>query len=175
MSYFDKTTGEEFICQVFIASLGYSQKTYIQAYASQKVLDFIDALNKCVVYFGGVPKAIVPDNLKSTVIKSDRYEPTLNRVLEDWANHNDTTILPARAAKPKDKSLVEGAVKTAYSRVYAPLRDKIFTSIYDLNQAIDAENIRHNNTKFQKKTSQDKNCLILKKSRFYKLCHLQHL
>ena len=151
MSYFDKTTGEEFICQVFVASLGYSQKTYIQAFASQKVLDFIDALNKCVVFFGGVPKAIVPDNLKSAVIKSDRYEPTLNRVLEDWANHNDTTILPARAAKPKDKSLVEGAVKTAYSRVYAPLRDKIFTSIYDLNQAIDAENIRHNNTKFQKK------------------------
>ena len=150
MSYFDKATGEEIKCQIFIASLGFSQKTYIQAFLSQKVSNFIEALNKCVVYFGGVSKAIVPDNLKSAVIKSDRYEPTLNRVLEDWANHNNTTILPARAVKPKDKSL-EGAVKTAYSRVYAPLRDKKFTSIYDLNQAITAENERHNQTKFQKK------------------------
>jgi hypothetical protein len=151
LSYFDKSTGEEIKCQVFIATLGYSQKSYIQVFSSQKVIDFMDALNKCVVYFGGVPKAIVPDNLKSAVIKSDRYEPTLNRVLEDWANHNNTTILPARAVKPKDKALVEGAVKTSYSRIYAPLRNTVFTSMYDLNQAISAENKKHNDTKFQKK------------------------
>lgn len=151
LSYFEKSTGEEIKCQVFIATLGYSQKTYIQVFPSQKVIDFIDALNKCVIYFGGIPKAIVPDNLKSAVIKSDRYEPALNRVLEDWANHNNTTVLPARAVKPKDKSLVEGAVKTSYSRVYAPLRDSVFTSIYDLNQAVNVENEKHNGTKFQKK------------------------
>lgn len=151
LAYVDKSTGEETKCQVFVATLGYSQYTYIHAFKSQKVADFIDALNKCVAYFGGVPKAIIPDNLKSAVIKSDRYEPTLNRILEDWANHNNTTILPARALKPKDKALVEGAVKIAYSRVYAPLRNQVFTSIYELNEAIERQNGVYNDLKFQRK------------------------
>lgn len=151
LSYFDKSTGEESKCQIFVATLGYSQYAYIQAFASQKVEDFVDALNKCVGYFGGVPKAIVTDNLKSAVIKSDRYEPTLNRILEDWANHHQTTILPARAIKPKDKALVEGTVKIAYSRVFAPLRNQVFTSILDLNQAITVQNAVHNVTNFQRK------------------------
>lgn len=175
LSYFEKSTGEEIKCQVFIATLGYSQKTYIQVFPSQKVIDFIDALNKCVIYFGGIPKAIVPDNLKSAVIKSDRYEPALNRVLEDWANHNNTTVLPARAVKPKDKSLVEGAVKTSYSRVYAPLRDSVFTSIYDLNQAVNVQNKNTMTQKFQKKTIQGNNCSILKKNWLYYHCPKRHL
>lgn len=151
LSYFDKNTGEQIECQVFVATLGYSQYTYVQAFASQKSGDFIDALNKCVKFFGGVTKAIVPDNLKSAVTKSDRYEPTINKVLEDWANHNNTTILPARAIKPKDKALVEGAVKIAYSRIFAPLRNSVFTDIVSLNNAIDAQNGIHNATKFQRK------------------------
>ena len=62
MSYFDKSTGEEIKCQIFTATLGYSQYAYIQAFPSQKNADFIDALNKCLAFFGGVPKAVVPDN-----------------------------------------------------------------------------------------------------------------
>jgi transposase len=50
--------------------------------------------------------AIVPDNLKSAVIKSSLYEPTLNQAFENFALHYSTTILPARAYKPKDKALV---------------------------------------------------------------------
>jgi len=71
------------------------------AVPSQKTPDFLDALDKCIQFLGGVPRCIVPDNLKSAVIKSDRYEPEINRCMEDLANHYGTVIIPARAGKPR--------------------------------------------------------------------------
>ena len=122
--------------QVFIATLGYSQYSYVEAVESQKTEDFVAALNRCLIYYGGVPKAIVPDNLKAAVIKTDRFEPRLNQVLEDFANHYGTTILPARIAKPRDKALVENMVKNCYAHIYAPLRNEKFYDLNSLNEAI---------------------------------------
>ena len=90
------------------------------------------------------PRAIVPDNLKAAVQKSNRYEPSLNETFEDFANHYGTTILPARAYHPKDKALVEGAVKIIYTRIYAPLGKEVFHSLKDLNQAILSALEKHN-------------------------------
>ena len=87
-------------------------------------------------YFQGVPAAIVPDNLKSAVIKSSRFEPTINETFADLADHYGTSILPARAYKPRDKSLVEGAVKILYRRIYAHLKETPFYSLAELNQQI---------------------------------------
>ena len=78
--------------------------------------------------------------------KADRYEPTLNQAFENFASHYSTTILPARAYKPKDKSLVEGAVKIAYRRIYSVLDDKVFHTLEDLNEAIKEIVELHNNT-----------------------------
>jgi len=65
---------------------------------------------------------LVPDNLKSAIIKASPYEPNVNRALEDFANHYGTTVVPARSRRPKDKALVENQVKLTYNRVYAKLR-----------------------------------------------------
>jgi len=89
----------------------------------------------------------VPDNLKSAVIKSNRYEPTLNETFLDFAEHYGTTILPARSYKPRDKSLVEGMVKILYTRVYTALRDRIFYSLKELNAAIREALEIHNATR----------------------------
>jgi transposase len=108
-------------------------------------------------YFGGVPKAIVPDNLKSGVKTACNYEPQINRTYLDFARHYSTAILPARAAKPKDKALVEGAIKLIYQRVYAQLRNTNFFEIQELNNAISVLTHRHNNLNFQqRKTSRYK-------------------
>ena len=133
--YVDTQTGEIKQAQVFVGVLGYSQYSYIEAIESQKTQDFIRALGNCLHYFGGVPQGIVPDNLKSAVVKTDRYEPKLNKVLEDFANHYGTAIIPARSRKPKDKSLAEAFVSHSYSQIYAPLRDREFHSIGEINQA----------------------------------------
>lgn len=142
----DKDTGEITEAEIFVAILGASQLTYVEATTSQQKEDFIIACENALYYFGGVPQAIVPDNLKSAVVKSDKYEPTLNETFADFAEHYITTILPARAYRPRDKSLVEGAVKIIYTRIYASLRDKIFSSLEELNTAIAQELELHNNT-----------------------------
>ena len=132
----NKKTGEVQEVQFFVAILGASQYTYAEASASQKKEDFVASVENAIHYFEGVPAAIVPDNLKSAVIKSDRFEPTINETLMDLAEHYQTTILPARAYKPRDKSLAEGAVKILYQRLYPQLRQETFYSIECLNKRI---------------------------------------
>lgn len=78
---------------------------------------------------------LVPDNLKAAVVKTDRYEPSLNRVMEDMANHYGTVIVPAHPVHPKDKSNVEGTVRLVYMRVFAELRNETFHSLDELNWA----------------------------------------
>lgn len=151
MKVTDRATGEVHELEVFVAILGASRLTYVEAVPSQKIKDFIKVVENALHYFGGVPAAIVPDNLKSAVTKADRYEPELNHTFAGFGLHYGTAILPARSRKPRDKSLVEGAVKIAYSRIYAPLRKRTFTSVKELNEAIWEELEKHNDTKFQGK------------------------
>ena len=132
----DPQSGEVIPVEVFVAILGASQYTYVEAVANQKTESFIGAVVRAFSFFGGVPQAVVPDNLKAAVTKADRYEPQLNDIFQDFGLHYQTTILPTRAYKPRDKALVEGAVKIVYSRIFAKLRNQVFTSLIALNQAI---------------------------------------
>jgi len=143
----DKETGEVIEVQFFVAILGASQYTYAEATLSQKKEDFIASVENALHYFSGVPAAIVPDNLRSAVTKSNRYEPTINEIFLDFAEHYGTTILPARAYKPRDKSLAEGAVKILYQRIYPVLRKKTFNKLNQINRAIWKELEIHNKKK----------------------------
>jgi hypothetical protein len=69
----------------------------------------------------------------------------------DFANHYGTTVLPARSRKPQDKAIVEKTVNIAYSRIFAPLRDRIFYSLSSLNQAIVELLAIHNQQSFQQR------------------------
>ncbi len=149
LEWIDRNTGEVHKVEVFMACLGYSKYSYVEAVPSQKVGDFIMTLIRCLHFLGAVPAAIVPDNLKAAVIKTDRYEPELNRLLDDVANHYNTDILPARSAKPQDKSLVENLVKNAYSHIYAPLRNEKFYSLAELNLAMRKKQDEFNRKPFQ--------------------------
>jgi transposase len=140
----DKESGEIIEVEVFVAILGASQLTYVEAVSSQQKEDFIAACEDALHYYGGVPSAIVPDNLKAAVTKSNRYEPTLNETFADFADHYATTILPARAYRPRDKALVEGAVKIIYSRIYAPISKAIYHTLTELNTAIKEALEAHN-------------------------------
>jgi transposase len=140
----DKQTGEIQEVEVFVAILGASQLTYIEAVMTQQKEDFIGACENALHYYGGVPQAIVPDNLKSAVIKSNKYEPVLNETFADFAQHYNTAILPARAYRPRDKALVENAVRIIYTRVYAKLNGKNFFSLDEINAAMRIELEEHN-------------------------------
>ena len=151
LSYINRETGEEIKVQVFVACLPYSDYCFALAVPSQKLEDFIFALGCCLQELGGVPQTLVPDNLKSAVIKAHPYEPELNRALEDFANHYGTSVTPARPRKPQDKSLVENQVKLIYNRVYAKLRKLTFFDLASLNKAIAGKVRQHNQTRMQQK------------------------
>ncbi len=132
----DPDTGEVTEVEVFVAILGASQLIYAEASESQKKADFIHSCESALHYYGGVPQAIVTDNLKSAVTKSNRYEPKLNPDFAEFAEYYETAILPTRAYKPKDKALVEGAVRIVYQQVYARIRKESFGTLEELNKAI---------------------------------------
>lgn len=147
----DRETGEIIDVQFFVAILGASQLTYAEASLSQKSEDFITSVENALHYFGGVPQGIKPDNLKSAVTKSDRYEPKINETFQQFADHYSTTVVPARSRKPRDKALVENAVKILYTRIYTMLQNQQFYEIPTLNQAILQHLEKHNNTHFTSK------------------------
>lgn len=136
LPYVDLETGQVCQAEVFVSILVASQLIYIEASTSQKKEDLVASVQSAFIYYGGVPQAIVPDNLKSAVKKSHKYEPTINEVFQDFADHYQNVVLPARVYRTKDKALVEGAVKIVYQQVYAYLRNRELTSLEELNAAI---------------------------------------
>jgi transposase len=136
LEYSDETTGRLRRAEIFVGVLGASNKIYIQATASQQLLDFQQSHVSMFEYFRGVPEVVIVDNLKSAVTKSDRYEPVINRVYQEIADHYGIAVLPARARKPQDKGKVEQAVQLVERRILAPLRHQRFKSIAEINEAI---------------------------------------
>jgi len=145
----DEGTGQVQPVEVFVAILGGSQMTYVEAVASQKKEDFIGACERAFLFYGGVTKAIVPDNLKSAVTRGNKFEAILNDTFADFADHYGTTGLPARPHEPKDKSLVEGAVKISYLRIFAKLRRNVYYTLEALNKDILEALEEHNRKHFQ--------------------------
>ena len=102
----DQNTGEVHAAHLFVAVLGASSYTYAEARWSERLPDWIGAHVNALDFLGGVPKAAVPDNLKTGITKPSRYEPGINRTYQDLADHYDFVVLPARIRKPRDKAMV---------------------------------------------------------------------
>lgn len=152
----DRDTGEIRKAEVFVSVLPFSLYTYVEACWTQKREDLIFCMNNMMWFFGGVPKAVVSDNLKSAVTRSSKYEPEINRSLKDFARHYDCVINPTRAYSPQDKALVENAVQLSYQRIYYPLREMTFFSLQDLNREIKRLLENYNNMLFQRKEASRK-------------------
>ena len=129
----DPATGEARAMKLFVAAMGASNYTYAEAVASEGLEDWIGVHIRMFTFLGGVPKVVVPDNLKSAVFKADRFDPGLNRTYAEMASHYGTAILPARPYKPRDKAKVEVAVQVAQRWILARLRNLRFFSLADLN------------------------------------------
>lgn len=152
----DKQTGELVPVEVFISILPNSQYTYVEACISQNRADLIGCISHALSFYGGVPKAIVSDNLKSAVTRAHKYEPDINRSLKDMARHYNCVINPTRSYSPQDKALVENAVQLAYQRIYYPMRYMTFFSLGELNHEIRKHLDHYNDLLFQRKEASRK-------------------
>jgi transposase len=147
----DNITGDDIPVYVFVAALPCSQYAYVEAFLSMETKNWITAHIHAFQFYGGVTRIVVPDNLKTGVVKASRNEPTINRVYQEMAEHYNTTIIPARVRHPKDKASAEGTVGNISTWIIASLRNQQFFSIMELNQAIQEKLTEFNTKPFQKK------------------------
>ncbi len=132
----NRETGELIPTELFVGCLGASSYTFAEATLTQKLPDWLMSHVRMYEYFNGVTEITVPDNLKSGVNKPCFYEPVINESYRDLALHYGTAIIPAHVRKPKHKAKVEANVLVAQRWILACLRNKIFYSIEELNEAI---------------------------------------
>ena len=121
--------------QIFVAVLGASNYTYIEATAEQSLPCWIESHIHAFEFYNGVTTCLVPDNLKAGVTKPHLYDPDTNLTYQEMANHYAMAIIPARVRAPKDKSKVEVGVQGIQRWILAPLRDVTFFSVADINEA----------------------------------------
>lgn len=132
----DPQTGEICSTQLFVGVLGRSSFMYVEATWTQGLSDWLMSHRRMFEFFGGVPRIVVPDNLKSGVTKADRYEAVVNRSYEELCEHYGCCVIPARVGKPRDKAKVESGVLLASRWILGSLRDRSFFSLYEANEAI---------------------------------------
>ena len=132
----DPATGEVREVELFVAVLGASNFTFAEASATQQIGDWIASHVRALEFLGGVPGAVVPDQLKSGVTRACRYEPEIQRSYDELARHYGTVILPARPASPRDKAKVEVGVLVAQRWILARLRHDTCFTLAALNQRI---------------------------------------
>lgn len=150
LSVVDPGTGEVRQAEIFVATLGASNYTFVDVTWSQGSEDFLASHQRAVEFFGGVSLIFVLDNLKSGVTKADRYEPLVNRSYEDLLSHLNAVAIPGRPRKPRDKAKVENGVQQVERWVLAPLRDRILIGLHEARSAV-AERIEKLNARpFQK-------------------------
>lgn len=132
----DPLTGDTRPAHIFVAALGASNFTYAEGRWSEGLPDWISVHVNTLAAIGGVPRAVVCDNLKAGVTKPSRYEPGINRTYQELATHYGFAVLPARIKKPRDKAKAEVAVQIVQRFVLARLRNRRFFSLDELNVAI---------------------------------------
>lgn len=146
----NQDTGEIKMAEIFVGVLGYSNYTYCEATLSQNQLDWNASHMRMFQFFNGVPQVVVPDNLKSAVIKADKYAPTLNVGYQRLCDHYNISAVPARVYKPKDKAKAENGVRLVQRWILFRLKRQQFFSLEELNRAIRPLLEQFNNKVYQK-------------------------
>lgn len=146
----DRRTGELRDAHIFVAVLGCSNYTYTEATWGEDLKSWLSAHIHCFCALGGVVRTLVCDNLKSGVTDADYYEPDINPAYADLARHYGCSVDPARPRRPRDKAKVEAGVLVVERTVLAPLRDRTFFSLLELNETLSAGTARLNEAPFQK-------------------------
>lgn len=136
LTYQDPVTGDVYDTYIFAAVLPCSCYAYAEACEDMKSTNWLLCHVHAYEYFGGVTRLLIPDNLKTGVVKNTRYDTVLNQSYQEMAKHYGTAVVPARVLHPKDKSLAEGTVKFATTWIIAALRNRKFFSFEEVKQAV---------------------------------------
>ena len=145
-------TGEMIKVHIFTTTLGLSSLIYAEAFLDEKLNSFITGTVNAIHSYEGVAKYLVPDNLKTAVIKHTKDELILQSAYSDLEDFYNTIVLPPPARKPKGKATVENHVRYLETHLVEKLRENTYTSLGELNAAIRKRVAVLNSRKFQNKS-----------------------
>jgi transposase len=95
----------------FVMVLCSSRMLYVEFTVSQTMEHFLACHQHAFEFFGGIPKKVMVDHLKSAVLKRALGEaPVLNAKYFDFATHSGLTIAPCHVGKGHEKGRVENGV-----------------------------------------------------------------
>lgn len=160
MKVIDRNTGEAKPAYLFVSTIGTSAYPYVEAFPSQNLENWILAHIHAFEYYHGVPRQLVPDNLKTGVKKACNYDPEINKTYLELSEHYGCAVVPARSRKPRDKSLVEGTVGDASTWIIAALRHEKFFDFPSLNCAVHEKLLEFSEKSFQKKDGSRKSVFL---------------
>jgi transposase len=129
-------TGEIYSAELFVGSLSYSGYFYPEFTLSQRLEDFIMAHNNMFSFFGGAASYIIPDNCKTAVIKNNKDDWKINSTYLDMCTHYEIVVDPADPYSPRHKPNVENAIGLIQKDFFPRIRNRTFTSLIELNQAL---------------------------------------
>ena len=168
LDIYDSVTGEVSKAYLFVAVLPCSCMAYTEVCGDMQLEAWLQCHVHAFNYFGGVPRLLIPDNLKTGVTKNTRNETVLNRSYQELAEHYDTAIVPARVEHPKDKALAEGTVKFASTWILAALRERKFFSVREAQEAA-AEKLEELNSRpFRKREGSRRSAYLEEEREFMK-------
>ena len=129
-------TGEVTKVHIFVTTLGLSSLIYAEAFLDEKLHSFITGTVNAIHFYGGITKYLVPDNLKTAVIKHTKDELILQSAYSDLEEFYNTIVLPPPARKPKGKATVENHVRYLETHLVEKLKESTYTTLSELNSAI---------------------------------------
>jgi len=147
----NRLTDDVIPCHLFTAAFPFSNYFYVEAFADETLHSWISGVVHALSFFEGVPLILRPDNLKTAIITSDKYEPELNVAMIELAEYYGTVVVPARVRAPRDKNVVESSVGYASRQIIAALRNQKFFSIDEMNTQVWDRMDQLNSAAFKKK------------------------
>lgn len=132
----DSYTGIQTEGYLFVAALPCSGYVYAELCSDMKTENWWVCHANAYRFFEGVPRLLIPDNLRTGVTKNTRLETILNKSYSELADYYHTAIVPTRVKAPQDKSVAEGSVKFTSTWILAALRHQAFLSLNDAKQAV---------------------------------------
>lgn len=152
MQLADPVTGKARTVYLFVACLPFSRYAFVEPALDMKQDTWLRAHVAMFEAFTGSVPRIVPDNLKTGVIKHpSEGEVVLNVAYREMAAHYSAAVLPGRVRAPKDKASVENTVAHVATWIIAGLRQRQFTSLPELRTAIIERMAAYNAEPFQKR------------------------
>jgi transposase len=152
MFYIDTNSDEQVIVNLFVATLPFSQYSYVEPCLDMKQNTWLRCHVRMYEFFGGVTVRTVCDNLKTGVISHPKEgDIVLNDQYEALGLHYITAIMPTQVRKPRQKASVESSIGKIATAIIAKLRNEIFYSFHNLKQAVTKALMEFNAAPFQKR------------------------